>query len=78
MSALDRYTLVGPSADWINPTWSITSDLYVFEDDDGTFSVIRRDEKKYWSGEWDNGDEYLSTLAEGLTAEDALAFIAKQ
>jgi hypothetical protein len=32
----------GPSADWINPTWSLGGDLYLFEGDYDDYSVVSR------------------------------------
>jgi len=35
---------LGPSADWVNPTWDLGGDLYLFENDtDGEYTVLRRD-----------------------------------
>jgi len=35
---------LGPSADWVNPTWELGGDLYLFENDaDGEYVVLRRD-----------------------------------
>jgi hypothetical protein len=33
---------LGPSADWVNPTWRLGGDLYLFEDDYGDYNVVSR------------------------------------
>ena len=33
---------VGPSSDWVNTTWHIDGDLYLFEDDYDSYEVLRR------------------------------------
>lgn len=33
---------LGPSADWVNPTWRLGGDLYLFEDDYGDYEVVSR------------------------------------
>lgn len=32
---------VGPSADWINPAWSLGGGRVLFEEDDGSYTVLR-------------------------------------
>lgn len=33
---------LGPSADWVNPTWRLGGSLYLFEDDYGDYAVVKR------------------------------------
>jgi hypothetical protein len=33
---------LGPSADWLNPTWRLGGDLYLFEGDDNDYTVLSR------------------------------------
>lgn len=36
---------VGPSSDWVNTTWHIDGDLYLFEDDYDSYEVLRRSDE---------------------------------